>query len=46
MIRDIDINLISLISLTLFIILTLSWLAKITLKEGRKALEEENRNSK
>ena len=42
----IDINFISLASLTFFIILTLSWLVFMTLREGRKALKEVNRNLK
>ena len=40
MINNFNSSLISLISLTLFIILSLSWLASSTLKEGRKALKE------
>jgi len=42
---NIDTNFISLITLTIFIISSLSWLLLRTLKEGRKALEEINKDS-
>ena len=41
---NIDSTLISLITLTIFIIFTLSWLLLRTLKEGRKAQSEINKN--
>ena len=44
MTNNIDITLISLITLTIFIISSLSWLVLRTLKEGRKALKEINKN--
>ena len=42
--NDIDTTLISLITLTILIIFSLSWLVLITLKEGRKALKEINKD--
>ena len=42
LINNFDTNLISLITLTIFIISSLSWLLLRTLKEGRKALTESN----
>jgi len=39
-----DTNIISLIILTIFIISTLSWLVLKTLKEGRNALKEINKD--
>ena len=42
---NIDITLISLITLTIIIISSLSWLVLKTLKEGRKALKELNKDS-
>jgi len=42
---NIDKTLISLITLTIIIISSLSWLVLRTLKEGRKALKELNKNS-
>ena len=44
MTNNIDITLISLITLTIFVISSLSWLVLRTLKEGRKALKEINKN--
>ena len=41
-----DLTLISLITLTILVSFSLSWLVFRTLKEGRKALEEINKNSK
>ena len=46
MLNDINSTTTSLITLTIFIILTISWFILRTLKEGRKALEEINENSK
>ncbi len=45
MVNDIDTTLISLITLTIILISSLSWLALKTLKEGRKALKEINKDS-
>ncbi|KGF97062.1 hypothetical protein EU96_1703 [Prochlorococcus marinus str. MIT 9302] len=45
MIKDIDTTLISLITLTFVITTSLSWLVLRTLKEGRKALKEINKDS-
>ena len=42
--NNIDTTLVSLVSLTIFIIFSLSWLILKTLKEGRKALTEINKN--
>ena len=42
---NIDKTLISLITLTIIIISSLSWLVLRTLKEGRKALKELNKDS-
>ncbi len=39
-----DATLISLITLTFFIVSSLSWLVLKTLREGRKALEDINKN--
>jgi len=44
LINNIDTTLISLITLTFFIIASLSWLVLRTLKEGRKALTEINKD--
>ena len=44
MVKNIDATVISLISLTLLIVSSLSWLALKTLKEGRKALKEINKD--
>ena len=44
MISNITSNQISLITLTIFIISLLIWLVIQTLKEGRKALKETNKN--
>ena len=41
---NIDSNLVSLTTLTILIILSLSWLIFKTLKEGRKALKEINKD--
>ena len=42
MTTNIDLTLISLITLTIIITYSLSWLVLRTLKEGKKALEEMN----
>ena len=42
--KNIDITFISLITLTILIISSLSWLVLRTLKEGRKALTENNKD--
>ncbi len=44
--NHIDKTFFSLITLTAVIISFISWLVLITLKEGRKALKEINKNSK
>ena len=44
MVNNIDTNLISLITLIIFTISSLSWLVLRTLKEGRKALKEINKD--
>tara|TARA_B100000945_G_C20230612_1_gene525107 strand:- start:298 stop:438 length:141 start_codon:yes stop_codon:yes gene_type:complete len=46
MVNNVHAPLISLITLTFLIISYLSWLLLRTLKEGRKALEEINEDSK
>ena len=46
MTNNVDITFISLITLTVLITSSLSWLVLITLKEGRKALKEINKDSK
>ena len=46
MIKDIDTTLISLITLSIFIISSLTWLVLRTLREGRKAINEINNNAK
>ncbi len=43
--NNIDTTLISLITLTILIISSLSWMVLRTLKEGRKALKEINKDS-
>jgi len=42
----IETNFISLATLTILLITSLSWFVFKTLKEGRKALEETNKNEK
>ena len=44
MFNNFDVTLISLVTLTIFIIFSLSWLVLITLKEGRNALTEINKD--
>ena len=44
MVNNFDETVISLITLTILIIFSLSWLALRTLKEGRKALTEINKD--
>ena len=44
MVNNIDTTLVSLTTLTIFIISSLSWLIFKTLKEGRKALKEINKD--
>jgi len=44
LINDIDTTLISLITLTILIISSLTWLVLRTLKEGRKALTDINKD--
>jgi len=44
LIKNIDITYISLITLTIFIVSSLSWLVLRTLKEGRKALTDINKD--
>ena len=44
MVNNIDTTLISLITLIIFTISSLSWLVLRTLKEGRKALKEINKD--
>ena len=46
MTKNFDLTLISLITLTILIVFSLSWLVFRTLKEGRKAVKEINNNSK
>ena len=46
MASNINTTFISLITLTILIIISLSWLVLRTLKEGRKALKEINKDSK
>ena len=45
MAKNFDSTFVSLITLSILIILSLSWLALSTLKEGRKALKEINKDS-
>jgi len=44
LIKNIDITYISLITLTILIVSSLSWLVLRTLKEGRKALTDINKD--
>ena len=46
MTNNFDLTLISLITLSILIVFSLSWLVYRTLKEGRKALKEINNNPK